>query len=85
MSDVTHRAIVENIVRPRAINAEASVDSQNYRITLYVVCFCGHQSKRSDALSSEAASRGRLCIMSSKALRAIEMPVASKKLEIVVL
>ena len=31
------RAIVYNIDRPRAMNAEATVASQNYRITLYIV------------------------------------------------
>ena len=37
MGNVTHQAIVYNIDRPRAMNAEAIVDSQNYRILLYVV------------------------------------------------
>ena len=34
MGDVTNRAIVSNLDLSRAVNAEATVDSQNYRITL---------------------------------------------------
>ena len=37
MGDVTHRAIVQNIDRSRAMNAKTAVGSQNYRIALYII------------------------------------------------
>ena len=36
MDDVTDRALVQNTDRPRAMNGEATADSQNYRITIYI-------------------------------------------------